>query len=70
MNQLAEAAAFTRSDDMRLVPPDSYEIKDETSGTNAPDIESLVIPFGYPIANRLLPSILGDFMTMGTVLLR
>jgi hypothetical protein len=60
--------AFTRSDDMRLVPPDSYQIKDEASAPNAPDLEHFMLPLGYPIADRRIPP--GELMTMGTVLLR
>lgn len=70
VDQLAEAAAFMRSDDVRLVLPDSYQIKDETSGPDAPDLESFVVPLAYPIAKRLIPNPPGDLMTMGTVLSR
>ncbi|KAF8531934.1 alcohol oxidase [Gautieria morchelliformis] len=68
-SNLAEAAAFTRSDDMRLVLSDSYQIKDETSGPNAPDLEHIIVPLAYSLPRRPIPSS-GDMMTMGTVLLR
>lgn len=60
--------AFTRSDNMDLVSLDSYNIKDETSAPNAPDLEHFMMPVGYPIGNRQIP--LGELTTMGTVLLR
>jgi hypothetical protein len=54
---------------MRLVPPDSYQIKDETSGPNAPDLEFLVVPLAYALPRRPIP-FSGDMMTINTILLR
>ncbi|KAF7362514.1 GMC oxidoreductase 9 [Mycena venus] len=45
----AEAAAFFRSSDPSLFPPDVYPavIEDTTSGADAPDLEFFVSPLGY-----------------------
>ena len=36
-----------RTDDAKLFPPDAYCIKDESSGSNAPDLETLIVPLGF-----------------------
>ncbi|KAF8520744.1 GMC oxidoreductase [Hysterangium stoloniferum] len=69
-SNVCEAAAFTRSDDLSLTGPDSYRIDDESSGPEAPDLETIIIPFGYDIADRLIPSPAGCLVTISTVLLR
>ncbi|KAF8581790.1 GMC oxidoreductase [Ramaria rubella] len=65
----AEAAAFVRSDDERLFPPDKYNIKDESSGSNAPDLEAFVVPLGFTEhGHGPVPPV--SMVSMGAVLLR
>ncbi|KAF8481381.1 alcohol oxidase [Gautieria morchelliformis] len=64
-----EAAAFVRTDDAKLFPPDSYQIKDESSSLTAPDIEVVMVPMGYTEHGfGYTPP--GSLVTMGAVLLR
>ncbi|KAG6856908.1 hypothetical protein H0H87_012490, partial [Tephrocybe sp. NHM501043] len=46
---VAEAAAFVRSDDPKLFPPEEYleKIHDTTSGEDSPDLELFSTIFGY-----------------------
>ncbi|KAF8516688.1 alcohol oxidase [Hysterangium stoloniferum] len=66
---VAEGAAFVRSDDKKLFPPDKYKVKDETSGPNAPDLELFFVPVGYT-EHGCGPVPPGDLGTLGAVLLR
>jgi len=58
-----------RLDDAKLFPPDSYNIKDESSGSNAPDFETLVVPLGYTEhgPGAVPPK---EMITMSAILLR
>ncbi|KAG6900787.1 hypothetical protein C0993_000106 [Termitomyces sp. T159_Od127] len=51
---VAEAAAFIRSDDPKLFPPDEYpeKIKDTTSAEDSPDLELFSTVFGYKVVFR------------------
>ncbi|GJJ09802.1 hypothetical protein Clacol_004026 [Clathrus columnatus] len=42
-----ELAAFVRSDNTRLFGPDNYQIQDETSSLDGPDLEIAMIPIGF-----------------------
>ena len=67
--QSGEVAAFVRSDDEKLFPADSYKIKDESSGPNAPDIEVINVPLGYT-EHGSGPIPPGSLVTMCAVILR
>lgn len=54
---------------MSIIGKDSYDIKDETSGPGAPDLETIILPLAYPIADRAVPET-GDLVSIATVLLR
>ncbi|KAG6893598.1 hypothetical protein C0992_009348, partial [Termitomyces sp. T32_za158] len=51
---VAEAAAFIRSDDPRLFPPEEYpeKINDTTSAEDSPDLELFSTIFGYKVVYR------------------
>jgi hypothetical protein len=67
--QAGEAAAFVRTDDEKLFPPDKYQIKDESSSSTAPDIEAIIVPIGYTEHGfGYVPP--GSLVTMCAVLLR
>jgi choline dehydrogenase len=58
-----------RLDDEKLFPPDGYEIQDETSGPDAPDLETIIIPLGFTQhGHGPVPS--GSTITIMAVLLR
>ncbi|GJJ09788.1 hypothetical protein Clacol_004012 [Clathrus columnatus] len=67
-----ESAAFVRCDDSQLFEPDNYQIQDETSGSDAPDLEILMLPIGF--AGIGLTGLCGNIpypsMTFGAVGLR
>ncbi|KIJ27358.1 GMC oxidoreductase [Sphaerobolus stellatus SS14] len=50
-----EGAAFTRSDDLSIIGKDNFQVRDESSGSNAPDLETVYLPLAWPIVDRLLP---------------
>ena len=73
--QLAEAAAFDRSDDPLLFPPEKYQqkVEDTCSGPNAPDLELFSAPFGLwkrdaAGKDEMFPT--GDYGSVVAVLLR
>jgi choline dehydrogenase len=49
ISQWGESAAFCRSDDPILFPPESYpeRLADSTSGPNSPDLEIFTTPIAY-----------------------
>lgn len=58
-----------RSDDTKLFGPDKYQVKDETSGPGAPDIEVLVVPIGF-VEHATVHKIHTPSMTLAAVGLR
>ena len=73
--QGVEAAAFVRSTDPKLFPPGLFpnpdEVKDVTSGNQAPDLELFSAPFGWYqhfVGHKLIPNV--DIGTVAAVLLR
>ncbi|GJJ09787.1 hypothetical protein Clacol_004011 [Clathrus columnatus] len=64
-----ESAAFVRADNTKLFEPDSYKIEDETSGSDAPDIETLMIPTGF-VRHGLDRVVEHPSMTMTAIALR
>ncbi|KIJ29304.1 GMC oxidoreductase [Sphaerobolus stellatus SS14] len=66
----AESAAFTRSDDLSIIGKDDYQVQDESSGSGAPDLETIYLPLAYPIGDRLLPDGAADVVSIATILLR
>ncbi|KAL5492912.1 hypothetical protein ACEPAI_4360 [Sanghuangporus weigelae] len=72
-SNVAEAAAFVRSDDTKLFGSEETtgNVEDTTSAANAPDLELFSSPFAWrdsSTADRTLPP--GDLGTIATVLLR
>ncbi|THH13142.1 hypothetical protein EW146_g7045 [Bondarzewia mesenterica] len=68
---VAEAAAFFRSSDPKLFPPEQYprHPEDSTSGPEGPDLEFFVTPMGYKGHSRItMPD--GHSMGLHMVLLR
>lgn len=68
---IAEGAAFLRSDDPKLFPqPDKYTgIEDTTSARDAPDIEFIVSPTGWTEhGHGWVPK--GELVSFGVILLR
>ena len=69
--QAAEAAAFLRSDDPKLFPPDQYggpAPEDATSGPECPDIELISMSVGIGWNNVAIPS--GALFNLKATLLR
>jgi choline dehydrogenase len=58
-----------RTDDTSLFPPDVYQIEDEASGLNAPDLETFLVPFGFTEHGQG-PVPVGSLITAGAVSLR
>ena len=69
--QIAEAAAFLRSMDPNVFPPQEYPegIEDTTSGENAPDLELISSPLAWT-EHGSGPVPPGDLASMGAILLR
>lgn len=67
--QIGESAAFVRSDDPNLFGSDKYQIEDETSGPNAPDLELLGLTVGV-VEHTVSPLIPCPAMTLVIVGLR
>lgn len=69
--QVAEAAAFYRSDDAQLFPKDQFPkvIEDSTSGPGAPDVELVVSPMAWT-DHGFGPMASGPLYSIGAILLR
>ncbi|KAF8484414.1 hypothetical protein JB92DRAFT_3131486 [Gautieria morchelliformis] len=46
-SNIGEVAAFMRTTDPKIFPQDSYHVVDNSSGPNAPDIETILLPLDY-----------------------
>ena len=74
VKQIGEAAAFVRSDDASLFPPDRFSPdttpEDVTTSANAPDLELFVTPVCYRMHGHGRPPNLGkyNFMTHAVLL--
>ncbi|KAF8896484.1 hypothetical protein BD779DRAFT_1608694 [Infundibulicybe gibba] len=79
-SNVAEAAAFCRSDDPNLFPPGEYpsRLADSTSAADSPDLELFVTPFAYknhgatilPVHSVALHSTLLRPMSIGKITLK
>ncbi|TFY77046.1 hypothetical protein EWM64_g6966 [Hericium alpestre] len=70
LTNVAEAAAFCRSDDAMLFPEYKTHPEDTTSGAGAPDLELFCSPVGYSRNHRGILDNYGDLMGLHILLLR